>query len=398
MIAPKKAGDIGTIAGTGEKATDAIDANADGIVDNPIAASDAHFDSPLDTMRGPDGQLYIIDWNGHKIRSLKDGEVSFVVGTGIEGDGCEVPPTDQGCPAYAAELNHPTDMAFDSEGRMVIAAWHNAKIKRLDFTSNAVIDLCGTGDRKFLGDNGPCEDSTGLDLVAFDLPSSVVYDSAGNLFIADQANQVIRRLGADGIVKTVAGNCPSDTKGFGCIEGKGYAGDGGPATLAKLNNSLGQGTDPQGKIALDAQGNLYIADSGNNRIRKVTPGADAIIGDGDPAEEIITTIAGNGTAGYSGDGGQAVDASLNEPTDVEVAPDGTLYIADRANSCIRKVTTDGIISTVAGVCGVPGFEGDGGPALKAHLRTPYGIELDDDGSLYIADTLNHCIREVLPGP
>ena len=109
-----------------------------------------------------------------------------------------------------------------------------------------------------------------MPLVAFDLPSSLVYDQAGNLFIADQANQVVRRLGTDGMVKTVAGNCPA-TPGFGCFMGQGYAGDGGMATAARLRNNLGQGADPQGKIAIDGAGNLYIADTMNNRVRMVMP-------------------------------------------------------------------------------------------------------------------------------
>ena len=173
-----------------------------------------------------------------------------------------------------------TDVTFDSTGRLVISAWHNAKIKVADPTTDSLRDICGSGTRRFTGDGGPCADAAGTQLVSFDLPSSVVYDKQGNLLIADQANQVIRRLGTDGMVKTVAGNCPS-TPGFGCPLGQGYAGDGGAATAAHLRNNLGQGADPQGKIALDAAGNLYIADTGNHAVRKVVPGTDGVLGSGD---------------------------------------------------------------------------------------------------------------------
>jgi hypothetical protein len=388
-------GQIGTIVGTGNRATDPVDGNADGKVDPPIDALSANIDTPIDTKVGPDGRLYVIDWNGHKVRVLgSDGKLAFVVGTGTEGDACEVPLVNGECPLLNAELNHPTDVTFDADGRLVVAAWHNAKIKRADLGTSLLEDVCGTGARKFEGDGGPCRDATGKDLVSFDLPSSVAYDASGNLFISDQSNQVIRRIGIDGTVKTVAGNCPG-TPGFGCTAGRGYAGDGGPATAAQLDNNLGQGTDPEGKIAFDSTGNLYIADTGNDVVRKVVPGSDGVLGDGDPSEEIITTIAGTGQAGYSGDGGPATEAELSSPTDVAIAEDGTVYVADRSNSCIRAIAPDQTIRTVAGRCGDAEYSGDGGLATEATLRTPYGVELDGKGNLFIADTLDNCIRQVV---
>ena len=388
-------GQIGTIIGSRERATDQVDADADGKADAPIPALLASLDTPMDVTVGPGGEIFVIDWNGHKIRRLDaDGTLAFVVGSGKEGDACEGTSVGGRCPATSAELNHPTDLTFDAEGRMVIAAWHNAKIKRVDLGVKLLENVCGTGARKFEGDSGPCADAAGKALVSFDLPSSVVFDSAGNLLVADQANQVIRRLDTAGTVKTVVGNCPG-TLGFGCGKGRGYSGDGGPATIAMLDNNLGQGTDPQGKIALDRQGNLFIADTGNNVIRKVTPGADGILGDGDPGEEIITTVAGTGEAGYSGDGGPATGAKLQGPTDVAVDADGALYVADRSNSCIRRVAPDGTIDTIAGQCGSPGFTGDGELATEAALRTPYGVALDGKGGLLIADSRNQCIRKVL---
>lgn len=390
-------GQIGTIAGTGNRATDPVDGDADGKVDPPIPALEANLDQPMDVAFDKDGKLFVIDWNGHKIRTMDaKGDLEFVVGTGKEGDACEMAPVDGECPAAGAELNHPTDITFDADGRLVISAWHNAKIKRLDMSTGLVENVCGTGNRKFEGEGMKCRDDSGKDVVSFDLPSSVAFDEVGNLFIADQANQVIRRLGAaDGIVKTVAGNCPG-TPGFGCSAGRGYSGDDGPATAAHLANNLGQGTDPQGKIAYDPKEHtLYIADTGNNVVRKVVAGSDGIIGEGDPAEEIITTVAGTGTPGYDGDGGPATKAELSSPTDVAIAADGTLFIADRSNSCVRRVAPDGTISTAAGQCGSVGNAGDGQSATEPGLRTPYGVALDGKGGLYIADTRNQCVRKVM---
>jgi adhesin/invasin len=395
LIASGPGGTIVTIAGTGDKATDPVDGDGDGVVDAPVPVEKARFDSPLDTALGPDGRLYIMDWNGHKVRALDSSHcITFVAGSGFEGDACERPDPDGTCPAAWAELNHMTDVAFDPDGQMVLAAWHNSKIKRVDLRKKVLKDICGTGNRKFEGDGGPCKAADGTDLVSFDLPSGLAYDAAGHLFVSDQANQVIRRMGRDGVIKTVAGHCPG-TPGFGCPGGQGFSGDGGPATSARLNNELGQGTDPQGKIAMDAMGNLYIADTGNHVIRKVVPGSDGIIGQGDSREETIRTIAGTGLAGYSGDGGPATEAMLSEPRDVEVGPDGGIYIADTGNNCIRKVESSGVIMTVAGRCGQPGgFAGDGGPAKLSVLNSPYGVELDREGNLYIADTFNNRIRVV----
>jgi sugar lactone lactonase YvrE len=386
---PAGPGDITTIAGTGQRATQPVTAA-------PMAADQAMFDTPLDTAFDSTGALLILDWNGHKIRRLgSDGMVAFVVGTGIEGDACEALRADGTCPLHSSELNHMTDVTVDPMGRLVIAAWHNAKVKTADLTADAVIDTCGNGTRKYAGDGGPCKDATGTQLVSFDLPSGVLYDKAGNLFIADQSNQVIRRIGKDGVVKTVAGNCPA-TPGFGCPLGQGYTGDGGPAIMAKLSNNYGQAADPQGKIAFDAAGNLYIADTQNHVVRKVVPGADGIVGDGDPSEEVITTVAGNGMSGFSGDGGPATEAKLSGPRDIAFAPDGSYYIADTDNNCIRRVGTDGVISTAVGQCGpTSAFSGDGGPATAATLATPFGVSVDSQGNLIVADSGNQRIRKVV---
>ncbi len=195
-------------------------------------------------------------------------------------------------------------------------------------------------------------------------PTCIAIDAAGNIYIADRYNNCVRKINKAGIISTIAGN----TK-------QGYSGDGEIATKAKLN-------DPRGVKCLDAEGNLYIADCGNNCIRKVN-----IAG-------LITTIAGKGgKQGFSGDGGPAINAQLNGPTSVTVDAGGIIYIADQNNNRIRKITTYGTISTFAGK-GTPGYSGDGGDATSAQLSTPIGVATDSYGNVYIADFGNYRIRKV----
>ena len=193
-------------------------------------------------------------------------------------------------------------------------------------------------------------------------PFGVALDDAGNLYIADRDDPRIRKVDAGGTITTVAG-----------IRTRGFSGDGGPATSAQINSPRG--------VALDGAGNLYIVDTGNNRIRKVDTSG------------IITTVAGTGDAGFSGDGGPATSARLSGPRGVALDDAGNLYIADRDNNRIRKVDTSGTITTVAGT-GDAGFSGDGGPALSATLNGPSGVALDGAGNLYIAEFGNSRIRKV----
>jgi sugar lactone lactonase YvrE len=187
-------------------------------------------------------------------------------------------------------------------------------------------------------------------------------DAAGNLYIADTYNQRIRKVGADGTISTVAGNgIPA------------WSGDGGPAASASLYYPSG--------IAVDRNGNVYIADSGNNRIRKVA------------AKGTISTVAGNGTPGYSGDGEPATNAKMMNPVGVVVDAAGNFYIADSGNNRIRKVTANGTISTIAGN-GIPGYSGDGRPATNASFYYPSSVALDASGNLFIADAYNQLILEM----
>lgn len=382
-----KPGTICTVIGTGNAGL-----SPEG---TPATRSDLYL--PMEVAEGPDGLMYISDWNNHRIRRLEaDGTLRTVAGTGLLGDG---PPG----PALESDFNHPTSFAFDGVGRMVIAAWHNSRIKRLDLGTSILEDICGTGGRAYDGDGGPAKDAI------LDLPASVALDDDGNLFILDQANQVIRKVDAAGVIDRFAGNCvigtcepgelpqpcPSsdrtsclldDDPEAGCSQpcSGAFGGDGGPALDARLAQPVGQAADPAGRLVFDAQGNLVFADTKNHRIRTIDPSGT------------ITTLVGTGTRGSAGDGGPAASAELDNPTDVATGPDGTLYIADTYNSCVRAVAPDGTIRTVAGVCGERGFSGDGEAPGGALLNRPYGIGLDEAGNLYVADTYNHRIRVVTP--
>ena len=253
----------------------------------------------------------------------------------------------------------PFGFAVDAAGDLFIADSSNNRIRRVDGVTGIITTVAGDG---LIGSSGNGGSATAATLSN---PSSVALDPAGNLYIADSGNNLVRRLDAfTGVITAVAGN----------VSLHGYSGDNGPATSAALNTPNG--------IALDASGNLYIADTGNNVIRKVNL-----------ASGIITTFAGTGAPNFSGDLGPATSASLYNPWSVTVGPSGSIYIADQNNNRIRMVTSAGIISTIAGT-GIPGFSGDGGVATEAQLNVPASVAIDIAGNIYIADSGNNRVRKI----
>lgn len=414
-------------------------------------ATSAQLAAPVGVAVDLAGNLYVADLVDDRIRRVTNGVITTVAGNGTFGF------SGDGGPATAAELILPSGIAVDSSGSLYIADSDNARIRKV--TAGVISTFAGGGtsladnvpptSAQLEGPEGVAVDSFGNLYIAqsemirkvsagviktvvgggsqagytgpatnavLNDPEGLALDSAGNLYIADSFNEIVRRL-SNGIITTVAG-------------GGSFEGDGIPATSADLFNPAGLAVDVSGNlyiadagrisevssgsittlagrtvagpvnfagdggpaidaifndqttVAVDSVGGIYIADTGNQRIRKISNGQ-------------ITTIAGNGTAGYSGDNGPATNASLNFPQGVAVDSAGNLYISDSDNNCIRRVS-NGIITTVAG-SGERGFDGDGGPAINAKLTYPLGIALDSAGNLYIADASNNRVRKVSNG-
>src|SRR5271157_4225867 len=311
-------------------------------------ATSASLNYPTGVALDSAGNLYITDADHERIRKVSGGTITTVAGNGTYGF------SGDGGPATSASLGGPRGVAVDSAGNLYMAELFNDRIRKV--SAGTISTFAGNGAFRYSGDGGPAASAS------LNYPTGVALDSAGNLYIADSSNNRIRGV-AGGTITTIAGN------GF-----ENFSGDGGLATSASL--SLPEG------VAADSAGNLYIADSGNQRIRKVSGGT-------------ITTIAGNGILGFSGDGGPATSASLYWPQGVAVDSAGNLYIADTGNQRIRQ-ESGGTITTVAGN-GAYGFSGDGGPATSASLNNPAGVAVDSAGNLYIADTDNHRIRKVAGG-
>jgi len=326
----------------------------------------------MDLSFATDGTVWFIDWNNHLVRRvLADGTVKTYVGWTdpvFPGDGLAggAERTAQGAPGLDVQLNHPTDLAQTADGKVLVMAWHNHKLREVDPVTGRVRILGGAG-AGFAGDGST------LDQVLFKQPKALELDTAGNMYILDQQNFRVRKVDATtGMVSTVAGN------GM-----QGVDGDGGLATAAMLGFEAGSNPEPSGGLAVTAT-TLYIADTLNHRVRAVDLGTG-----------MISTVVGTGTGGAGGDGGPALAAQLDHPRDLEIGPDGDLYIADTDNNRVRAVDlTSGTIRTVAGT-GTLGLDPDDDrPATETMLARPFGIELDPAGNLYVADTINSRILKV----
>jgi sugar lactone lactonase YvrE len=288
------------VAGTGEAGF-----SGDG---GPAAA--AQLASPMDLAFDADGNLLIADTFNHRIRRVDArGVITTIVGSG-KSDYSTTPAA-----ALAVPLNNPQSLALDQAGNLFIADTYNHVVRRVDKASGQVTTFAGT-EAGLAGDNGAATKAQ------LNLPQAVAVAPDGTVFISDGANSRVRRVRPNGVIQTIAGSGPGSGEG-----GAGFGGDGGPLEKAKLFSPA--------DLEVTAAGQLYVSDSGNNRVRFAAYGVTA-------------TIAGNGTPGLAGDGGRATQAALNTPQKIAVAPDGTVYVADRVNRRVRKIDPAGVITTVAG--------------------------------------------------
>jgi len=281
----------------------------------------------------------------------QEGIIVTIAGTGIGGY------SGDGGPATNAELNHPYHLWLDNFENLYIAEAYNHVIRKIVFSTGIVTTVAGNGSPGYSGDGGI---ATNAQLA---VPQGVCTDAFGNIYVSDGINHRIRKVNiTTGIITTIAGN--------GLV---GNSGDNGPATSARLNGPIG--------LSIDNEGNLFLCDVENHNVRKVNSAG------------IISTIAGNGTAGYSGDGGPATNAQLHNPNKATVDNYGDIIISDPVNNAIRKVNaTTGVISTIAG--GLAGYFGDGGLAINAKLNVPLGGFIDKHNNIFFADWGNGVIRKI----
>ncbi len=325
------------------------------------AATSAALNQPEGVAVDPAGLLYIADTSNNRVRVVAlGGIIQTVAGNGISGFS-----GDTGTPA-ATELFLPTDVATDAAGNLYIADFGNDRIRKVSQGKIQTV-AGGTGSSAIFNE-------AVATTVFLNGPTGIAVDGAGNIYLAEGSigdgsglavgDYRVWKINSGGVVSTAAGN------GL-----EGFSGDSGPAASAQLNNPAA--------VTFDLAGNLYIADADNNRVRKVTPAG------------VITTAAGNGTAGWSGDGGPGPHAQLNHPMGLTSDSDGNVYIADTGNNRIRKLTPDGNIATIAGN-GNASYYGDGGPANQGSLHSPHQLYFVPGYYMYIADTGNQRIRELLP--
>lgn len=315
-------------------------------------ASAAQLNRPWGLGADKNGNLYIADRYNHVIRKMaSDGTISTVAGSGLSGFSGT-----PGSPATDALFKFPAGVSVSGD-RIWIADTDNHRIRTVDAFGNLGTITYGSGQSGFGGDGGPAADAS------FNFPLSVVNDDAGNTYISDTLNHRIRKVNPQGVISTYAGTGQP-----------GFSGDAGSALSARLNFPAG--------LALDENNNLYIADQFNHRVRKIT------------SQGIISTVAGSGSAGYSGDGDLALQAQLNTPHGVALDGAGNLFIAEFNNHTVRKVDLSGVIYTLAGT-GTAGYSGDGDSSVLAQMNVPTAVLPQPGGSsLYIADSVNNRVRRV----
>ncbi len=316
-------------------------------------AVDAAVRYPYDVVVDAAGNLYVLE--NERVRKVDtSGRITTVAGPPAKPASAEGVAFTE---ANGLRLNGVNALAIDVQGNLYVGGGdgNHFMVNRIS-PSGDVTRVAGTGRSGYSGDGGPAVEAR-LGWVY-----DIAVDEAGNVFIVDHDNHLIRMVDDAGVITTISGTGEP-----------GYSGDGGPATEAQLEEPWG--------IALDESGSVYVTTL-PSVVRRIDPGG------------MITTIAGSGRVGYAGDGGPATEARLNSPEHVEVGSDGTIYVEDTGNNCIRAIDTNGIISTIVGLRGA-GFKGDNGPARLARLSEPSGMFLTPDGVLYIADSGNNRVRRVI---
>jgi len=337
-------GTISTYAGTGTA----------GYTGDLGAATAARIAHPEGITVAANGDVYYADPDNNVIRKVTaaTGIITTVAGSGGNGS------SGDGGLAILAKFKNAEGVFVVANGDLYLADTGNHEIRKVTALTGIVTLVVGSTSPGYSGDGGAAA------AARLRLPAAIVVAANGDMYIADTGNDAVRKVtAATGIATTYAGTGTT-----------GYTGDGGAATSARLSG-------PQG-LVLAANGDLYIADTGNNVIRRVTA-----------ATGVITTFAGTGTAGFLGDGGVATSARLNAPESVSISASGELYIADAGNNRIRRVSTGGTITTVAGT-GTAGAAGDGGLPTAAQLNSPHGIAVSTSGTYYISDRVNNEIRRV----
>ncbi|MFN0171645.1 MAG: BACON domain-containing protein [Bryobacteraceae bacterium] len=315
-----------------------------------VAGPSAGLRDPEGLAADSTGNVFVADRLNHRVvRLTPGGEVRLVAGTGSAGFAGD------GGTATAARLNGPRGVAVDASGNLFIADTDNHRIRRV--TPQGIISTIAGGSSEGFNGDGDAVRA----LLSF--PFGVAAGRDGSLYIADSGNQRVRRVDASGLLTTIAGT-----------DGRGYSGDGGPATAGLLNDPV--------SVALDG-GNVYIAEFTNNRIRRISPSG------------FLSTAAGNGSFGATGDNSVASAATFRGPGGLAIDPDRNLYIADSYSHRIRRIDRAGIVTTLSGT-GSEGSAGDGGPARAASLSAPWAVALDRNRNLYVADTGNGRIRRIAP--
>jgi hypothetical protein len=372
---PPDAGVVCVVAGTGEA----------GFSGEGADARTAMLYRPMDAAWRPGTIDFLItDWNNHRLRLVNgaNGTITTFMGNDFPGDG-DPENTDRdapGAPGTDVRLNHPVQAEWGPDGLVYLPAWHNHKIRTWDPSTGMVVVIAGDttwddgngANAGFGGDGGPADDA----LLWF--PNSIVFDDDGGYVFVDQRNLRLRHVDAQQVIRTLAGD--------GTLGAADAAGDLLTAQFAFVDATTNPQPAPAGAVARDpASGVLYVADTWNHVVRAV-----------DPSTGTTRTVVGTGTAGFSGDGGPATSAELSQPSDVELGPDGSLYVVDTGNHAIRVVDpANGNIRTVLGT-GASGAGEGGADAEGFALSSPYGMDVASDGTLLVADTYNNRILRVSP--